>query len=108
MGANVSGLWRNYNIPIEIVNVWGKPFPLDVKAVAYFRVLNITNLQTSTYITNTNTIVGPHISTEPNGDIQADNPILTDSRHVEYYPTGTASGAQTNRGDLPVRHRRRL
>ncbi|MCW4010522.1 MAG: hypothetical protein NWF05_07880 [Candidatus Bathyarchaeota archaeon] len=85
--ANVSGLWRNYSIPTEAVNVGGTPFEFDMNVVAYFLVLNITNLSKEpVYITNFDTIIGPSISAGPNGPIQANNPIVTDSRNVDYYP----------------------
>jgi hypothetical protein len=87
LDANVSGLWRNYSIPQEVINVGGTPYGLDVNVVAYFIVLNITNHSNQpAYITNFDTIVGPSISVEPNGIINAPNPILSDSRHVDYYP----------------------
>jgi hypothetical protein len=84
---NVSGLWRNYSIPQETVNVGGTRWGLDVNVVSYFLVLNITNNSNQpAYITTFDTIVGPSISADPNGIISAGNPVLTDYRHVNYYP----------------------
>jgi hypothetical protein len=87
LDPNVSGLWRNYSIPQEIVDVGGNRWGLDVNVVSYFLVLNITNNSNQpAYITNFDTIVGPSISADPNGIISAPNAILTDYRHVDYYP----------------------
>ena len=84
---NISGLWRNYSNPTEIVNVGGTPYKLDVNVVSYFIVLNITNnANQPAYITNFDTIVGPSISVDSNGAIRAENSLLTDSRHILYYP----------------------
>jgi hypothetical protein len=87
LDANISGLWRNYNIPQEIVDAGGNRWRLDVNVVSYFIVLNITNYSNqAAYITNFDTIAGPSISVGPNGIISAPNPILSDYRHVDYYP----------------------
>jgi len=87
LDANISGLWRNYSIPHEVVNVGGTPYELDVNVISYFIVLNITNHSNQpAYITNFDTIVGPSISVDSNGVIRADNSILTDSRQISYYP----------------------
>lgn len=87
LDANISGLWRNYSIPQEVVNVGGTHYGLDVNVVSYFIVLNITNNSNQlAYITNFDTIVGPSISANSNGVLSAITPILTDHRHVDYYP----------------------
>jgi hypothetical protein len=85
--ANVSGLWRNYSMPQEIVDVGGNRWGLDVNVVSYFIVLNVTNNSNQpVYITNFDTTIGPSIFVDPNGIISAPNAILTDYRHVDYYP----------------------
>jgi hypothetical protein len=87
LDANISGLWRNYSIPQEIVNVGGTPYGLDVTVISYFIVLNVTNNSNQpVYINNFDTIVGPSISADPDGIISAPNSILTDYRDVDYYP----------------------
>jgi len=87
LDENISGLWRNYSIPQEVVNVGGTPYGLDVNVISYFLVLNVTNNSNQpVYINNFDTIVGPSISADPDGILSAPNPILTDSRHVDYYP----------------------
>jgi len=87
LDVNVSGLWRNYSIPQEIVNVGGIPMGLDVNVISYFIVLNITNNSNQpVYINNFDTIVGPSISADLDGIISAPNSIMTDYRDVDYYP----------------------
>jgi hypothetical protein len=87
LDANVSGLWRNYGMPQEIVDVGGNRWGLDVNVVSYFIVLNVTNNSNQpVYITNFDTTIGPSIFVDPNGIISAPNAILTDYRHVDYYP----------------------
>ncbi len=87
LDPNISGLWRNYSIPQEVVNIGGTRYGLDVNVVSYFIVLNITNNSNQpVYINNFDTIVGPSISADPDGVISAPNSILTDSKHVDYYP----------------------
>jgi hypothetical protein len=87
LDANISGLWRNYSIPQEVVNVGGTPYGLDVNVISYFTVLNITNNSNQpAYITNFDTIIGSSISVEPDGIINAPNSIVMDSRHIDYYP----------------------
>lgn len=87
LDPNISGLWRNYSNPLEIINVGGTSYELDVNVISYFIVLNITNnANQATYITNFDTIVAPSISVESNGVLRADNSLLRDSRDVSYYP----------------------
>jgi hypothetical protein len=86
LDENISGLWRNYSIPQEIVDVGGNRWGLDVNAVSYFIVLNTTNYSNKpAYITNFEAFAGPSISADSNG-VSATNPLLTDYRHVDYYP----------------------
>ena len=84
---NISGLWRNYSIPQEIVDVGGAHFALDVNVVPYFIVLNVTNNSSApVYVTNFDISVGPSIDVGPNGVISVPYLIISDFRHVDYLP----------------------
>jgi hypothetical protein len=87
LDQNISGLWRNYSIPQEIVDIGGTHFGLDVNVVPYFIVLNVTNNSSApVYVTNFDITVGPSISVGPNGIISVPYLIIGDYRHVDYLP----------------------
>jgi hypothetical protein len=84
--ANITGLWRNYSLPQEAVNINGVPYGYDVNVISYLIVLNVTNPSgQEAGITNFDLIVGPQISTAPGEGLQAGNAIVIDSRYIMYY-----------------------
>jgi hypothetical protein len=84
--ANVTGLYRNYSIPQEVVEINGVRYGLDVHAISYLIVLNITNYSNHlAYITNFDIMLGPRISRSDQGSIQADNLVLNDFRDMSRY-----------------------
>jgi hypothetical protein len=87
LDQKISGLWRNYSIPQEIVDIGGTHFGLDVSVVPYFIVLNVTNNSTAPiYVTNFDLTVGPSIFVGPNGIVSVPHLIIGDYRHVDYLP----------------------
>jgi hypothetical protein len=89
--SNLTGLyWNNSVVEIQIQTDGGLPsvaLKVDGLVVSYFVVLNITNYSDdSTRIKNFDIMVGPQISVGSGGDVFAENPVLTDSRYLTYYP----------------------
>jgi hypothetical protein len=99
VGVSISGLWRNYSLSNEVVNVNGSRWGFDVNVVSYLLVLNVTNHSNDeAYITSFQLIVGPQISTGEGGSVQTGNAFVNDYRNVEYYPGwGNIRGANTSR-----------
>jgi hypothetical protein len=99
VGANISGLWRNYSLSNEVVDVNGGRWGFDVNVVSYLIVLNVTNHSNDeAYITSFQLIVGPQISMGKDGSVQAGNALVNDYRNVEYYPGwGNIWSANTSR-----------
>jgi len=86
LNANFTGLYRNYSVPQEVVEINGVRYGLDVHAISYLIVLNITNYSNHlAYITNFDAILGPRISRSDQGAIQADNLVLNDFRDMSRY-----------------------
>ncbi len=83
---NISGLWRDYNVQQEIVEIEGTNVGLDLNIVPYFVVINITNISNQPiHVTNFEAFVGSSVSigTRISGVL---NPILSEYRKVEYLP----------------------
>jgi hypothetical protein len=87
--SNLTGLYWNNSV-VEIQYSWGLPsaaLKADGLVVSYFVVLNITNYSDdSARIKNFDIMVGPQISVGSGGAVLAENPVLTDSRYLTYYP----------------------
>ena len=87
--SNLTGLyWNNSVVEIQ----YGGSLPsgaleADGLVVSYFVVLNITNYSDdSARIKNFDIAVGPQISAGSHGGVIAEDPVLTDSRYLTYYP----------------------
>jgi hypothetical protein len=89
---NISGLYQNSSNPqhFAVNNNEGQIIAntaYDTQAVAYFIVLNVTNLSNQLARINTMfTLMGPSISATSAGAVEAPNPLVTDSRTVSAYP----------------------
>jgi len=87
--SNLTGLYWNNSV-VEIQGSGGLPsgaFQADGLVVSYFVVLNITNYSDdSARIKNFDIAVGPQISAGSDGRVSEENPVLTDSRYLTYYP----------------------
>jgi hypothetical protein len=87
--SNLTGLYWNNSV-VEIQYSGGLPsaaLKADGLVVSYLVVLNITNYSDdSARIKNFAIVVGPQISAGSDGTVFADNPVLTDSRYLTYYP----------------------
>jgi hypothetical protein len=86
--SNLTGLYWNNSV-VEIQHNGGLPsgaLEADGLVVSYFVVLNITNYSDdSARIKNFDIMIGPQIS-GGSGGVIAENPVLSDSRHLTYYP----------------------
>jgi len=87
--SNLTGLYWNNSV-VGIQYSGGLPsgaLQADSLVVSYLVVLNITNYsEDSARIKDFDIMVGPQISVGSGGSVSAGNTVLTDSRHLTYYP----------------------